>query len=141
MRIDSKRLIKARTRLGLSQTKLAKSLGIPASTVSRIETGALSGSKLALDLARFLNVDVGWLLGGPESLAPKWDFPERIAERTVEYRAEGNVSQMLAEILTKVGEQNAEMKYLRAELRDAQTRLSRLENGLGGGRMRDQKGA
>jgi DNA-binding XRE family transcriptional regulator len=141
MRIDSKRMIKARERLGLSQTKLANSLGIPASTVSRIEKGALSGAKLAVALAGSLKVDVGWLLGGSDDLAPTWAGRERVADRGGEYRADSNVSQMLAEILTKVGEQNAEIKYLRGELRDTQTRLSRLESGLSGSRVREQRGA
>jgi DNA-binding XRE family transcriptional regulator len=132
MRVDIQRLKIARERLGYSQKRLADLVGIPASTMSKIENGLLSGSQLAGDIAKHLGVHHGWLLGG-DDFTPGW-YGNKVAEETGKYRAEAPIAAMLAEVLQKIGEQNSEIKYLRNELRETQGRLSRLENGLGGGR-------
>ncbi|WP_439658104.1 helix-turn-helix domain-containing protein [Lentzea sp. HUAS TT2] len=66
------RLKGLRTRRGLSLTALAQSSGISLSTLSRLESGHRRPTlELLLPLARVLRVDIGELIGAPQTGDPR----------------------------------------------------------------------
>jgi transcriptional regulator with XRE-family HTH domain len=66
------RLRGLRTRRGLSLTALAEATGISLSTLSRLESGGRRPTlELLLPLARELRVDIGQLIGGPQTGDPR----------------------------------------------------------------------
>jgi transcriptional regulator with XRE-family HTH domain len=66
------RLRGVRTRRGLSLTALAEATGISLSTLSRLESGGRRPTlELLLPLARELRVDIGQLIGGPQTGDPR----------------------------------------------------------------------
>lgn len=61
------RIQKRMTDLGLTQAQLAERAGVSQVTIHLLVTGKSSTTKKASDLAKALNVDVGWLLTGVKS--------------------------------------------------------------------------
>lgn len=67
-----KRIRKRRIKLGLSQPKLSKILGIPQQTIGGWETGKAKRPRYLFEAAKALCTTEEWLLGekGPEEVIP-----------------------------------------------------------------------
>lgn len=77
------RLRYAREEAGLSQSALARLLGLRPQTVQAIEAGLVGRPRALLDLARVLGVRSEWLLWGEGGMRPL-----QVAETPAAYRAE-----------------------------------------------------
>lgn len=67
MQTLAKRLKEARTRLDISQAKLAKMAGVSQSTIANIESGTRFEPQKVVQIARALGVSAEWLIEGRES--------------------------------------------------------------------------
>ncbi len=90
------RLTQARESAGLTQQKLADSLGVSQQTIQKLETGTTKNCKqeLLLKIAEKLNVSPSWLALGIEELDKASDDALRIAVTFDKMPAEGRLEMM-----------------------------------------------
>lgn len=99
------RVAKARNAAGITQTELAKRLGLTRSSVANIEAGRQHPTvEKASMLATVLRCDPGWLLAGEQQAPPPMDAAERIV---AEMRALADVKPSLRLVLAMQDGQDA----------------------------------
>jgi transcriptional regulator with XRE-family HTH domain len=77
----AERMKQAREKSGLTQTELAKKVGVSQGTIANLESGFRKQPRNLLALARALNVDADWLDGGKASYrSPELTNPPLAAE-------------------------------------------------------------
>lgn len=70
MTIIGLRTAELRIGIGLSQSGLAKRIGVPAQSIQQLEAGKVASPRYLVDLAKALHTTPGWLMGDDEAVPP-----------------------------------------------------------------------